>query len=259
MKKRVISAIVALALCVPIVYIGGDYFKILVLVLSSLGFREFLKLDNSPKLMQLMAYVCFIMMIFVNLDNKQFDGLVNTDLLMMTFLIFCFASLIYHKSYTTDGVFKLLGGTLFLSFSFSLFAIIRNISLPLFIYLFSITIFTDTFAHAVGTVCGKHKVNEISPNKSWEGYIGGTIMGVLLGVITYMIVADPYVNIINLIVLTTILSVVGQLGDLFFSQIKRNHNIKDFSNIMPGHGGILDRLDSIILVMIAFSFLNFLL
>jgi len=259
MKKRVISAIIALAICVPLVYIGGDYFKILVLVLSSLGFREFLKLDSSPKGMQLIAYICFILMLFINLDNKQFESLININMTMMTFLIFCFSALLYYKTYTTDGMFKLLGGTLFLSFSFSLFPIIRNISLPWFIYLFAITIFTDTFAHAIGTIWGKHKVNEISPNKSWEGYIGGTLFGTLLGVITYMIVADPYVNILNVIVLTIVLSIVGQLGDLFFSLIKRNHNIKDFSNIMPGHGGILDRLDSIILVMIAFSFLNCLL
>ena len=67
---------------------------------------------------------------------------------------------------------------------------------------------------------------------------------------------DPGANILTVIFMTLILSIIGQLGDLVFSSIKRYFNIKDFSNIMPGHGGILDRLDSIILVMLAFVYFS---
>ena len=103
---------------------------------------------------------------------------------------------------------------------------------------------------------GRHKVNEISPNKSYEGYIGGIILGVILSTVMYLIVVNPYASILKITFITLVLSIVGHLGDLFFSQIKRNHNIKDFSNIMPGHGGILDRLDSIFLVMLAFVYFS---
>lgn len=124
----------------------------------------------------------------------------------------------------------------------------------LLVYLLLVTIFTDTYAYFTGKLIGKNKLLEvISPNKTWEGSIGGTLVGTIIGVLFYQTVINPEVSLIPLIVITFLLSVIGQLGDLFFSAIKRYYNKKDFSNIMPGHGGILDRLDSIIFVMLAFS------
>lgn len=256
MKQRIISAIVALAICVPLIYFGGIYFKILLLIISALGMRELLKINDAPKGMKIISFICFLFMIYSNLEHQQFSDLIDINILMFIFLVFGCSSLLYHKSYTTDKMFKLLGETIFLSLAFSLFAVVRNMSLEYFIYLFSVTIFTDTFAQVVGMIIGKHKLTPISPNKTWEGFIGGAILGILLSVIVYMIIVDPSVLVFRLIIVSTVLSIIGQLGDLFFSQIKRNHNIKDFSNIMPGHGGILDRLDSIIFVMIAFTFLS---
>jgi len=128
-------------------------------------------------------------------------------------------------------------------------------SLRYFLFLILIPILNDTFAHAVGTLFGKHKLNEISPNKSWEGCIGGALCGVLGSTLFYLISINSEINIFLLIILTLFLSIIGQLGDLSFSQIKRYYKIKDFGNIMPGHGGILDRFDSFIFVVLAFTFL----
>lgn len=256
MKQRVISAVIALSICVPIIYVGDIYFKLLVIILAALGLREFLKINDSPNGIKLVSFISSMMIVYSNLDSKSFTNIFDINMVSIIFLIFCFLALLYHKTYTVDGTFKTLGYTLFLSLGFSLFPIIRNMCLPLFVYLFSITIFNDTFAHAIGTIMGRHKVNEISPNKSYEGYIGGIILGVILSTVMYLIVVNPYASILKITFITLVLSIVGHLGDLFFSQIKRNHNIKDFSNIMPGHGGILDRLDSIILVMLAFVYFS---
>ena len=168
--------------------------------------------------------------------------------------------LLKHKSnFKVEKFFCLIGITLFLSTSFSTLIVIRNMSLLYFIYIFLITIMTDTFAHSIGTLFGRHKINEISPNKSWEGCLGGAFFGTLISVLFYLIVINQDINIFLLIFITLFLSIVGQLGDLFFSQIKRQYGIKDFSNLMPGHGGILDRFDSIIFVTLAFIyFINFL-
>ena len=118
---------------------------------------------------------------------------------------------------------------------------------------------TDTFAHSIGTLFGKHKINEISPKNSGEGCLGGAFFGTLISVLFYLIVINQDINIFLLVFITLFLSIIGQLGDLFFSQIKRQYGIKDFSNLMPGHGGVLDRLDSIIFVTLAFIyFINFL-
>ena len=120
--------------------------------------------------------------------------------------------------------------------------------------MFIITIITDTFALITGKCIGKHKLSPtISPNKTIEGLIGGTVMGVFVASIFYVTAIDPHVQIIQLLIVTTSLSLIGQLGDLAFSQIKRYYNVKDFSNFIPGHGGVLDRLDSIIFVVLMYT------
>ena len=84
---------------------------------------------------------------------------------------------------------------------------------------------------------------KISPNKSWEGAIAGLIGGSIVAIIVYTNLIGEFS--IKLVFVTMILSMVGQLGDLVYSKIKRENDIKDFSNLMPGHGGILDRIDSL--------------
>ena len=121
--------------------------------------------------------------------------------------------------------------------------------------MFLISIVTDSYAYFVGCLIGRHKLLEvISPKKTWEGMIGGTFFGVFIDILYYINFVNPVAFLLNVIVVTTFLSIVGQFGDLFFSAIKRYYGKKDFSNIMPGHGGILDRFDSIIFIMLAFSF-----
>lgn len=110
---------------------------------------------------------------------------------------------------------------------------------------------TDTSAYFIGCKFGKHKFSEISPKKSIEGCIGGTL-GSLLLVIPYTIFLNMQYNLnINYILIAVVgivLSLVGQIGDFSASAIKRYVGIKDYSNIFPGHGGMLDRIDSVIFI-----------
>ena len=115
-----------------------------------------------------------------------------------------------------------------------------------------ITILTDTFALFGGKLVGKHKFTSISPNKTIEGCIIGSLISTFVVTMYYINLINVNTNILIVICLILFLSVVGQVGDLFFSAIKRENKVKDFSNLIPGHGGILDRLDSIIFVMFAF-------
>ena len=113
---------------------------------------------------------------------------------------------------------------------------------------------TDTFAMLSGKVFGKHKMcPTLSPHKTWEGFVGGLFGGLLSGLLIYKFLIGTLT--VRVIITTIILSLVGQMGDLVMSKIKRENEIKDFSNIMPGHGGILDRLDSIIFVVLTYMFL----
>ena len=112
----------------------------------------------------------------------------------------------------------------------------------------------DIFAYFIGSKFGKNKMCvSISPNKTWEGSIGGLVLGTSSGLIFYKLLIGNIT--IKVVLITLILSIIGQIGDLIMSRIKRENDIKDYSNIMPGHGGILDRLDSSIFVFITYIFL----
>lgn len=115
--------------------------------------------------------------------------------------------------------------------------------LLVFIFIWS----SDTFAYLVGRKFGKNKLFEaVSPKKTWEGFIGGGILTVLLGIIISFITEDDWLAISILALLSFIF---GSIGDLVQSTFKRTVDIKDSSNLIPGHGGILDRMDSFIFAM----------
>ena len=110
---------------------------------------------------------------------------------------------------------------------------------------------TDTFAYFGGSLFGRNKlIPSISPNKTVEGSICGSLMGTIVGSIFYYFVIGG--NLIEIIIVSFILTILAQVGDLFFSSIKRYYKIKDFSNLIPGHGGVLDRLDSVLFVILGF-------
>lgn len=117
---------------------------------------------------------------------------------------------------------------------------------------------TDTFAYFAGSFLGKHKLcPKISPKKTVEGAVGGVIGGVLSAVILYAVFEnfvfdDPHRRYVEVVLLSAVLSAAGMCGDLTFSVLKRNCGVKDFSNLVPGHGGIMDRFDSEVFVLLSF-------
>jgi len=106
----------------------------------------------------------------------------------------------------------------------------------------------DTMAYIVGSLIGKTPLSKISPKKTWEGTIGGIILSVLvIGLVTYFAVIDSWTVAIMVMIFATIASIVGTIGDLLESKLKRIAAVKDSGSFMPGHGGFLDRFDSLLL------------
>ena len=260
MKTRIISAIVALLIFIPIFIKGGMLFDVAVFVLAVLGLKEFLEVKKSKKEMpffiEFISYISLGLIIFFNSSNNY---LLSVDYRMVAglFLTFLLPTVLYHDRslYSINDAFYLIGGVFFLGVSFSLFTLLRNEGMEILLYLLLISIFTDTFAYFVGMLIGKNKLLEdISPKKTIEGMIGGTVLSVIIASNFYYTVIDSSLPLYIIIFMTTFLSIIGQFGDLVFSAIKRYYGKKDFSNIMPGHGGILDRLDSIVFVALGFMF-----
>lgn len=254
MKKRIISAIVALCIFVPLIILGEIYFKLAITVLSVLGLKEFLDLykdKKRPKYVEIIMYAMVILLTFMKGNLTKYYFL--TILLPFLAVIYCNDN----KKYNADDAFKYISMTLLIGSVLNNAIKVRENSLMLFIYLLIIPILTDTYAQIGGSLIGKRKLApKISPNKTIEGSIIGGIFGTLCASVFYYIIIDSNVNVLGLLVVTLFLSCLGQLGDLFFSAVKRNHNVKDFSNLMPGHGGVLDRLDSTIFVIIGYILLK---
>ena len=256
MKKRIISAIVALIIVVPFIYFGGHAYAFAIGVLSIMALIEMLRLKSTENKFPFSA--CVLSMITVLLMVFESYITINItyykDILIIMSLLF--PTIFYtHTEYSTKDAFYLLGTSLFLGTSFNTFIRVRNEGLIIFFYLALIPVMTDTFAYFFGRAFGKHKLcPKVSPNKTWEGFIFGLIFGTIIPCTFYFLMTHSFS--VTILFGTTIFSLIGQIGDLVFSKIKRENDIKDFSNIMPGHGGILDRLDSTIFVFMAYIFLR---
>ena len=119
-----------------------------------------------------------------------------------------------------------------------------------YFYAFLVVWLTDTGAYIFGRLMGKHKLwPVISPNKTIEGFIGGLICSLIVPIVMLLFFVDFNLNIWLLLLVTIILSIFGQLGDLVESGFKRHFGVKDYGRILPGHGGILDRFDSFMFVL----------
>lgn len=260
MKKRVISAIVALIIVIPIIFIGGYTYYIGVGLLSLIAFYEIMNVrDKEKKIPFVMKVLSLITYLFIVMSAIKSDTSFNIDhrLIILNILV-CLIPLITlkRKDYDSNDALFLLAITLFLGIAFNYLIVIRNISLNYLLYVVIVTTMSDTFGHFWGTRIGKIKLcPNVSPNKTVEGMIGGTLMGSVLGVVFFSTFINPNVNIFMISVISFTLSIIAQFGDLVFSSIKRHYGVKDYGNIMPGHGGILDRLDSVIFAVLAFSYL----
>lgn len=125
----------------------------------------------------------------------------------------------------------------------------RATGLSTIFYAFLIVWTTDTGAYLIGRQIGKHKLApHVSPNKTWEGSIGGTVLALIVCAVYLYFFPQKYGYVIMLLA-TIVFSIGGQLGDLIESALKRHYGVKDSGRILPGHGGIFDRFDSLLFVL----------
>ena len=262
MKTRVISAIVALAIVIPLFLLGGIPWGIAVAIVAALAYSEIVNLKEShhplPNEIKILG---FIGLEIITLSRFRVDftelGIPYAAIAVL-FLAMLIPSIFDKKDrYNTRDALYMASSIALLGLFFGLIILIENTNKWILLYLLLIATVTDSFAMIIGSLIGKHKlIPAVSPKKSVEGSIGGSLVGTIIATIYYfnVIVKNPTTgNVILIIFISLVLTILGQIGDLFFSKIKRENNIKDFSNIMPGHGGILDRLDSLSFIVLGYT------
>lgn len=253
--KRITSgAIVVIAVLILLIIPNNLIVNLLLTAVAVVATHEYLKAIS--KVCNPIKWVAYLSCLIVTVINYIPEEYITKTLLFTTpiLLLILFAQVIATNmkttfkdvAYTFLGIMYIPGLIMFIS----LVNALENGKI-LFIYLLIAAFGTDTIAYTLGKRIGKHKFSKVSPKKSIEGCIAGTLGAIILTLIFTAILNNYFhfeYSYFIMAITGTVLSLIGQLGDLTASSIKRYVDIKDYGTLLPGHGGILDRIDSILFI-----------
>ncbi|MBQ9279800.1 MAG: phosphatidate cytidylyltransferase [Clostridia bacterium] len=255
MLKRIASAAIGIILLILVFFWGNlVMINIAVTAVALLALWEFYHAFKQKEIRpyEMLGYVVTLSILAIGfIPNALIKVFLFVIMPIILFIMFCSSVLTNMKRNVVDIAVTILG-LIYVSFFFSFIAFICHIEHGLYYiwYVFGGAWMTDTFAFFIGSKFGKHKFTQISAKKSIEGCIAG-VVGCAIFYAAYTFYLNSIGLEINLILMTfigIIVSIISQIGDLAASSIKRYCGVKDFGNIMPGHGGALDRFDSVIMI-----------
>lgn len=253
--KRVASALIGFPIVALIlIYANNFIIDVIISIIALISLHEFynaVSKDSTP--VRWIGYLACISIAFIHIIPLETVNLI-IPLSISSIILLLFLNVILSKmtfnikdiSYTFFGIFYIAMFLMFL-------AIIRGMENGnvLIWYVFFAAWSTDIFAYLVGKHLGKHKFSKISPNKTIEGCIGGTI-GAVIVMLIYTYFINLYLGMeysyLHIGIIALLLSFLSQIGDFAASTIKRYVDIKDYSELIPGHGGMLDRIDSLLFI-----------
>ncbi len=260
-RTRIISGLVGLVLLIGVLYMGSIVLGIAVSIIAAIGLYEFYNSISKTKgihPIKIVGYLSIVPLLLLGLEKTGWYSLNLGTMTGMSVCLIIFVSMAVivfgHKKYNIVDACATAFGIAYIPFLMSFLIMLRNMEYGnILIWLIFIGAWgTDTLAYTFGRLFGKRKIiPEISPKKTLAGAIGG-ILGCIFLMIVFGIIVRNYfglsISYVALILLGLLCGTISQIGDWAASAIKRYVNVKDFGNIMPGHGGVLDRFDSILFV-----------
>ncbi len=253
--KRVLTTIIGIPVIVAVLmFLDTRIIDVLLAVVAIRSIYEYIKCaKNTSKIISWIAYIPAIMIAFIHVISKEIWVKI-LPLLVPVLLLLLFLQVIITDGKNTykDVVYTFTGVTYIVSLIvfFSLLFGSNNGKIYIWYIMFS-SWGSDIFAYLIGKHFGKHKFSKISPNKTIEGCIAGIIGAVVLCLGYTLFINKAFgieMNYLHISLVSAILCIIGQIGDFAASVIKRHFEVKDFSDLFPGHGGMIDRIDSIIFI-----------
>lgn len=256
MIKRIISGAIVFAIVLLVFLIGNQYIVDIFLGVVAMRciyelFHVFEQKGHHP--VRWVGYLASAVIIFLHIIPQQYQIITLISIIPIAMVLVFIQLLTKKTNINVVDVAITLFGICYIVLFLAFMSLIRAIDNGRWLvwYVFIASWLTDVFALFTGKTIGKHHFTEISPNKTIEGCIGGTL-GAIIGMIIYTIILNNALGLnINYFVIAIsglILSIIGQIGDLAASSIKRYAGMKDFSDLIPGHGGMVDRMDSVIFI-----------
>ncbi|QHT60731.1 phosphatidate cytidylyltransferase [Paenibacillus lycopersici] len=252
MKQRIISGVLAGAAFMVLTVLGGWYFFALLLFLTIVGMTEYIRM-NGVSMKQPLAWIAMagVLLLFLPWGDLGLNQPAALHMIWMLMFVLLSVTVLTKNEVTIDGAALMLLGALYVGYGFHAMYDIRNADshgLMTTIMAFFAIWASDVGAYFTGKAIGKNKLwPAISPNKTVEGSLGGVVLSLIIALVFAFIYPDV-ISIGRAIMIGLIAAVAGQLGDLIQSAYKRVRGIKDSGSIMPGHGGVLDRCDSWLIV-----------
>jgi len=256
LSKRIIVAFIGIPIVLTLIYLGGWYFFLLIVIISIVAQWEFYEMQKKKHLHpQRLNGLITGVIILLGIQTGEYQ-LIRIGLILLLMFMLAFEMFVHHENAGVNIGITLVGilyiplflGTLIHTKLYvdQVLSVIQYAGFK-YIVMILITIWIcDTFAYSFGSLFGKHKLYEkVSPNKTIEGGIAG-LTGAILTVVLVKIFNILTLDWGSAIIIGATIGVFGQIGDLVESWFKRDVGVKDSSTLLPGHGGMLDRFDSLI-------------